>query len=258
MAASSTTRGLDEQSLAATLSSGLPSELARDLAHEFLEIRIDVATETLGRSAPGKFVETVVQCLQSLERGGAYDQKPDVDRYLRELESRASGLSDDLRICVARLSRSMYAIRSKRSIAHKNQSAAQLYDLRLLYVAAQWVVTELILAISPAGTPPPDRLLEYIQMPVGGLVETLGDRRLVHGEMRVDEEVLVLLMSYFPAPCARAELIESMDRRNPRSVTNSLRKLWLRRLIHYPAPSEVVLTQAGMKLAIATAQEFVD
>ena len=45
----------------------LPSKLASDIVQEYKTIREDVATGTLGRAAPGKFVETFVQILQHLE-----------------------------------------------------------------------------------------------------------------------------------------------------------------------------------------------
>ena len=109
----------------------LPTELARDLADEFTQIRRDVSTATLGRSSPGKFVETVVQCLQYLGTGN-YEEKPSVDIYLRGCDSKASSLDDGLRICAARIARSMYALRSKRSMMHKGNVDPNSYDLRFL------------------------------------------------------------------------------------------------------------------------------
>ena len=55
--------------LIAELKEYLPVELAEDLVSQFMSIRTDVATETLERAAPGKFVETVVQVLQYLASG---------------------------------------------------------------------------------------------------------------------------------------------------------------------------------------------
>jgi hypothetical protein len=44
------------------------------------------------------------------------------------------------------------------------------------------------------------RLAREVQLPVGELVETIGDRKLVHGEMSVRSEALLVLMSYHPTP----------------------------------------------------------
>ena len=73
-------------------------------------------------------METVVQVLQALEQSGTYDDQPDVDAYLRGLESRSSNLPDGLRICASRLSRAMYALRSRRAIVHKGSLDPSWYD----------------------------------------------------------------------------------------------------------------------------------
>src|SRR5215472_12773464 len=108
---------MDRASLVSALSGLLPRKLAEDLVESYVEVRQDVATKTLGRSAPGKFVETVVQALQQLE-SGTYETRPPVDAYLKGLESKAT-LDDDLRLAMARVARSMYTLRNKRNIAHK-------------------------------------------------------------------------------------------------------------------------------------------
>src|SRR5437870_1575516 len=135
---------MDQAFLRTALETTLPPQLAADLVAEFLEIRRDVATGTLGRASPGKFVETIVQALQALENGGRYDKQPQVDSYLRGIESRSSTLPDGLRICASRLARAMYALRSKRNIVHKTEIDPAVYDLRLLYAGAQWLLAELL------------------------------------------------------------------------------------------------------------------
>lgn len=126
---------MDRDGLVSALSARLPSELAEDLADEFIQIRRDVAGRVLGRGSPGKFVETMVQALQFLE-SGQYDSQPKVDAYLRGLESQQTTLDDGLRICASRIGRSMYALRSKRGIVHKGTIDPSYYDLRFLYAAA--------------------------------------------------------------------------------------------------------------------------
>ncbi|HEY6293075.1 MAG TPA: hypothetical protein VI455_16105 [Terriglobia bacterium] len=106
---------MEKNKLVTALSKSIPRKLVDDLVDDFLQVRQDVATSTLGGSSGGKIVETLVQILQYLETG-TYDQKPDVDGYLRGLESRPSKLDDGLRICAGRVARGLYAIRSKRNI----------------------------------------------------------------------------------------------------------------------------------------------
>lgn len=245
---------MDRGTLSAALATGLPQPLADDLADQFLVIRQDVATETLGRAAPGKFVETIVQCLQALENGGQYDAHPNVDRYLRGLESRQSQLPDGLRICAARLARAMYALRSKRNIVHKATVDPSAYDLRFLYSGAQWVLAE-FLALTQ-GLPGDDaaRLIRDVQLPVGELVEVLGDRRIVHADMTIRNEALTLLMSHYPDPIPVADLQASMDRRSAKAVSNEIGMMWKEKLVHREDDRRILLTEAGLREAIAVAK----
>jgi len=118
--------------LISALRTALPQTLADELVSNYIITRQDVATGTLGRSAPGKFVETFVQVLQYLH-AGSYDNNPNVDLFLRNIQSTSSSLDDGLRICGARIARSMYSLRSKRNIVHKGNVDPNLYDLIYLY-----------------------------------------------------------------------------------------------------------------------------
>src|SRR5689334_15067916 len=93
-------------------------QLAKDLLKEFLELKKDYQTGTLSRASVGKFIETVVQILEFLEIG-SYSEQPSVDNYLKNLESRQTSFSDDLKICLSRIARATYTLRNKRNILHK-------------------------------------------------------------------------------------------------------------------------------------------
>lgn len=245
---------MDATALKAALGTALPQVLADDLVDQFLEIRRDVATGTLGRASPGKFVETVVQSLQALENEGKFDAQPKVDSFFKGIESRQSALPDGLRICAARLARGMYALRSKRNIVHKAEIDPAVYDLRLLYAGAQWVLAELLALASGVAGDDAARLIAEVQLPVGGLVEAIGGRRIVHADMTVVDEALVLLMSTHPEPITVAELSKSMDRRNPGSVRAAISTLWKKKLVHRGEDRKVVLTERGLRAAIEAAQ----
>lgn len=247
---------MDQQALEAALGAGLPQELARDLAVDFVQIRSDVATGTLGRAAPGKFVETVVQSLQSLENKGNYDKKPDVDEYLRKLESRSSQLGDGFRICASRVARAMYSLRNKRNIAHKGDVDASAYDLHFLYSGAQWILAELLADISDITGTEAARRISEVQMPVSDLVEVIEDRVIVHADMTVREEALVVLMTHCPTPVSAAEVIKSMNRRAARSVSNALAKLWRERYVERNEDNLLVLTAPGLREAIQIAGAY--
>lgn len=249
---------MDSTALEAALGAGIPPALAHDLVDEFLEIRRDVATRTLGRATPGKFVETVVQILQVLENNGNYEQQPNVDAYLRGLESRTSTLSDGLRICASRLARAMYALRSKRSIVHKGAVDTSAYDLRLLHAGAQWMIAELLALTNDISGADAATLVEQVQLPVSELVEAIDGRQIVHGDMTVREEALVVLMGYYPHAVSPVDVVRSIDRRPPGSVRKALGILWKDKLLHRAADKGVVLTERGLGTAIKTTSAYLE
>jgi len=203
-------------------------------------------------------VETVVQVLQALENRGNYEQQPSVDAYLRGLESRTSTLSDGLRICTSRLARAMYALRSKRSIVHKGMVDPSAYDLRLLYAGAQWMVAELLALTNDISGADAAMLVEQVQLPVSELVEAIDGRQIVHGNMTVREEALVVLMGNYPHPLSPADVVRSIDRRAPGSVRKVLGILWKDKLLHRAADKSIVLTERGLRAAIKTAGAYME
>lgn len=237
---------MDASNIVDVLSKAMPAQLCQDLVDSFVALRQDVATDTMGRSAPGKFVETFVQILQFLD-SGRFDANPKVDEYLRGLESRASTLDDGLRICASRIGRAMYALRSKRSIVHKGEVDPNKYDLRFLHSAAQWALAELVRTTTHGSMAEAGKLIEYVQIPIGGFVEDFGERRLVLHDMSVKEETLVLLHSHYPEIVPTVQIISSLDRRNDGTVRNTLRELWRDKLIEGGSKEGYKLTQRGFR-----------
>jgi hypothetical protein len=239
---------MDREALIKALATAIPEKLATELVDDFLEIRGDVATHTLGRGGPGRFVESLVQVLQHLEMG-SYDSPPPVERYLNGLESRPSILGDGFRICASRIGRAMYSLRSKRSIVHKGSVDPNQYDLRFLYAGAQWVMAELIATVTGVTMDEAGRLVEQVQVPVTGLVEVRHGKRVVHGVLTIREEILALLLSYYPDPVPTREIVASLERRSAGTVRNTLGQMWKGKVLHRIDGSGYVLTDRGLREA---------
>lgn len=234
--------------LVATLTTACPPPLAESLVKEFMQVRRDVATGTLGRAAPGKFIETLVQIFQHLENG-AHEAKPDVDEYLRRLESR-TGLDDGLRLCAARVGRAMYTVRNKRAIAHIGAVDPNSYDLRFLLHGAQWIVAELLRVASKVTMAEAGRLIEQIHEPVGSLIDDYGDRPLVLAKFPARDELIILLHRSYPDAVALTDVLKSLDRRRPRVVKDTIRKLWNEKIVDGGGKTGYRLTQRGHDTAI--------
>jgi len=245
---------MDSSLLQGLLASRLPLQLAQDLVAQFIQMRLDVASRTLGRSAPGKFVETIVQALQQMERG-SFDKQPAVDDYLKNLESRGSTLPDGLRICAARVARSMYTLRSKRNILHKGEVDPNDFDLRFLLAGAQWIMAELIRESGGGSMQQAGTVVDQVQAPVGALVEDLGSRRIVHAKLSAKAEILVLLHSHYPAGVPLHTIVESLDRRNADAVRRAVRQLWGAKLVDGSPTVEYRLTAQGVREALAVIKQ---
>jgi hypothetical protein len=245
---------VDEKRLAEALSTLLGSTLSNDLVSDFVKIRTDCATKTLERASPGKFVETFVQCLQQIE-SGKYEPKPNVDDYLaKKVESTA--LPEGLRICAARVARSVYTLRNKRNIAHKNEVDPNTYDLAFAHQACAWIMAELLRHASGLTMEEAGALIRLVQAPVGTLVEEIGGTRLIHAEVGVREELLILLHSYYPDAVPVAAIVKSLSRRSSGTVRNRLRDLHAQKLVHGDAGAGYLLTQAGYAAAVQQIRLF--
>ena len=225
----------------------LPPELATDLVNEFMSIRIDVTTETLERAAPGKFVETLVQILQYLASGtyAKSFKSGEVEDFIKNTEARPINLPQDLKIVLTRVARGMYALRSKRSITHKGVIDPNIYDLRYLYSAAQWALSEITRHALSTDMNTIGKLIEFIQVPASPLVEDFGDRRLVLKTGTAKDELLILFLHYYPLPILASQFHKDMNRLASSTVSNAITALYRARFIEGNKKSGYKLTALG-------------
>jgi hypothetical protein len=227
----------------------VPQTLARELVTEFVQIRQDHSTDTLGRASPGKFVESFVQCLQQMSRG-TYDASPKVDHFLDKEVEKEANLPDGLRVCGARIARSMYTLRNKRNIAHKGQVDPNSFDLAYLHHAGSWIMAEMLRTATGISMQEAGSLIELVGAPVGTLVEEIDGVRLVHGNVSIKSELLILLHSHFPDRVPLADIEKSLSRRNNGTMRNTLRDLVQAKLADGDTKGGYRLTKAGVWAAL--------
>ncbi len=224
--------------------------LATDLVRDFIKLRQDHATRTLERAASGKFVETVVQCLQQIAEG-KHDAKPGVEAYLRDVENDIR-LPEGLRLCVPRIARAVYTFRNKRNIAHKADAVdPNLIDLAFTHHASSWIMSELLRTAGSLSMDEAGKLIELVQAPVGTLVEEIQGTRIVLADVPIRTEVLILLHGWYPVGVGRAEILKSLSRRSRGAVSNELRAMVRAKLLHGGPDEGYMLTQNGYRGAVA-------
>jgi len=222
---------LNPDDLEKILSKFINPKLAKDLVLEFIQIKNDYLTNTLGGGAPGKFIETVVQVLQYLDTG-MYDKKPNVDDYLKNLESRPTSINDDLKICASRIARACYTLRNKRNISHKGDVDPNIYDLNFLFEGSKWILSELIRQCLKSDMSSAGKLIDFIQMPCSVLVEEIEGRKYIYGNLKISEEILLILHSEYPNSVNSEMIKNSLDRKSPSGISKALKKLWKEQSIH--------------------------
>ncbi len=241
---------MDEARLSEALSTLLGQTLALEIVTDFVKLRRDCATKTLERASPGKFVETFVQCLQHIATG-SYGLKVDVEEYLSRKAESQTALPDGLRVCAARVARAIYTLRNKRNIAHKNPIDPNTFDLALAHQGAAWIMAELLRTASGISMNEAGVLIELIQTPVGTLVEEIDGIRLVHADVSMGSEILILLHSDYPDRISVDEILKSMKARNAGTIRNKLRELRTGKLLHGEPRAGYRLTSAGHDAAVA-------
>jgi hypothetical protein len=93
-------------------------------------------------------------------------------------------------------------------------------------------------------------LIDLVQAPVGTLVEEISGTRLVHADVPVKTELLILLHSHYPDAIPVTSVLKSLSRRSAGTVRNRLRDLHIEKLAHGDSVSGYRLTQAGHAAAV--------
>jgi hypothetical protein len=245
---------MNRQQLVAAFEPSLGPKLSVEIIDEYLQIRRDSMTGTLGRSSPGKFVEIFVQICQFLAKG-RFELHPNVEAFLSKEIENLTLLNDGVRICAGRIARSMYALRNKRSIAHKNEIDPNLYDLSYLLAGSSWILAELLRTLRSISMEQAGLVIKFLQVPAGKWVEDIAGRRLVHGDFGIREEILILLHSYYPETCKSIEIQNSLNRRSGGAVRKQLSILYREKLIDGTARKGFVLTWPGHERATELLKE---
>ena len=245
---------MDAKRLIAALAPSVSQQLATDLVGEFLKIRQDYATKTLERAGLGKFVETFVQCLQFMATS-SFDAKPSVDDYLDKKADKTS-LPEGLRVVAARIARSIYTLRNKRNILHKNPVDPSVVDLAFAHEGAAWILAELLRNAASVSMDEAARLIAMVEAPVSHVVEVIDGVPIIHGKVTVAEEVLILLHSEYPDRVSRAAIDKSLHLRSFKSVDNRLRELVAGKIVQGDNHVGYCLTLPGHKKASSVLQRL--
>jgi hypothetical protein len=95
------------------------------------------------------------------------------------------------------------------------------------------------------------KLIDLVQAPVGTLVEDIDGTRIVHANLPIEGEILVLLHSQYPNAVPVKSIEGSMIGRDAKSVRNKLSDMKGRKLLHGDTANGFRLTHAGFLGAVS-------
>jgi hypothetical protein len=232
------------------LTNCIDPQLVDDLLKEFVLIKQDVVTGTLGRSSPGKFVETMVQIMQYLEKGH-YDKQPSVDSYLKTIENRGTTLPDSLKLLVSRIARSIYSLRNKRGIGHKGEVDPNMMDLKYIFSTCQWILAELVRVYHGGHPDIAEKLIEAIIVTPSIVVEDFGSfKTVLNRKIKSSDELLILLYSYYPSYVSVDQILKDMKRRAKKTVSGAIGALYKKAWIEGSKSDGYKLTSLGHRKAM--------
>lgn len=242
---------------------GIPDKLAEDLTTYFFQLAREVQTGDLEKSSSGKFVEILVQVFQSLDpqRAGHDASVIGVDTELNETYERrpVRSLPNESRVAIVRIARGIYALRSKRSIVHRNEIDPNLADLECIFQSAQWIMAELVRVSTQLSMEEARNLVAAVQRPIVPFVEVIMGRPLVlRADLSVDDELLLILHNSYSreTPVSRAEIGVALNRRSDRAVRKSIGVLYEKRLIEGGTKVGYRLTKLGVQKAFDLLQQL--
>ena len=98
------------------------------------------------------------------------------------------------------------------------------------------------------------RLIALLQAPIGQLVEEIDGVRIVHGNVTLEEELLILLHSHYAEYVSMADIRATTKLRNSGSVGNKIRNLVAKKLVVGDTKKGYKLTRPGFDAAGHTIQ----
>lgn len=190
-----------------------------------------------------------MRILQSLS--GGVEPKLDVEGYFKKLESGAVHIDEGLRVCGGRIARAVYAVRSKRSIAHTGEVEPNEADLRFSFAGAQWLLAELLRVCGGLSMREAALLVNASVGNAVGIVDETSSKVLLLADVSVTDEIILRLHHDYPATVALHDVLDSLDRRKPETVKRLLRKLWNDKLVEGSPDAGYRLTDKGLRAAAA-------
>lgn len=184
----------------------------------------------------GQYIEIVIRIIEFKIQGTYTDLKQKLpnfnERILTNWENSSKSVDDSYRIIIPRILFSMYCIRNKRGMIHKNHIDPNKMDAALLLSNMKWVLSELFRLSSTLSFEETIEIIELITNKEQSLVWKVGSKlRVLDPKMSCAQQILYLL--YLKSPQSEKSLLDNIEYSNSSRFKIILKDLHRKRLIEY-------------------------
>lgn len=192
----------------------------------------------------GRFVENTLRAIEFIRTGSVLSEIKSVSTTIQQLENKTT-LNESLRLLIPRAAYGMiYNLRSKRDAVHVKGIDPTHIDVSLAVAAASWILAELLRLYHVSDEARVAQAMAAISRTTIPYIESIDGETLVSRSTPAKMEILLLLAHSKPAGLARKAIGEKAKCKPP-TVTNTLKDLDEKRLIHLSSKKLYFITSTG-------------
>ncbi len=169
------------------------------------------------------------------------------EKVLTELENYSSDISETYRVVIPRILYSMYCIRNKRGMIHKNHISPNKMDASILLMNAKWILCELFRLASTMSFEETEVAIDILMNREVSIIWDTGSAlRILDTKMKTHDKIVCLL--YAKDGQSEIALRNSIEYKNGSMFRKILKNLHEKKLIEYTT-EKCSLSPLGIEVA---------
>lgn len=233
------------------LSSKIDPDLAERLLNHYKELKqkFFLGQYELSQLNSAKFVEVVFRILEYITKGNYTPFNKDIQinnivAYLENLPK--DNHVDSIRIHIPIILKTIYAIRSKRGVAHIGEINPNLMDSTFVISACDWIMAEFVRLYYTADPVEAQKIINSIVERKVPIIEEFGEElRVLNPNLAVADKILLILYKKYPNYVLTGDLKNWIKTKSTSHITTILHQLDTNAKI-YRKGKENTITKKGI------------
>ncbi len=198
----------------------------------------------------GRFVENTLRVIEFIRTRKVLSEIKSVSITIQQLENQTA-LNESLRLLMPRVAYGMiYNLRSKRDAVHVKGIDPTQIDVSLAVAAASWILAELLRLYHVSDEARVSQAMAALSRTTIPYIESIDGENFVSRTVPAKMEIL-LLLAYSKTEGLIRKSIGEKAKCKPPTVTNTLKDLQEKRLVHMSAKNKYFITSTG-ELALSS------